>query len=70
MIKLMEFKFIHIYKYVYFTSLGLFNENVRTEFCMKTTALVTVYDRTWPAGDYCILKKARCPYGKFNTSKC
>ena len=30
---------------------------------MKTNSTVSSYDRRWPSGTYCILKKGHCPIG-------
>ncbi|XP_052220881.1 uncharacterized protein LOC127837669 [Dreissena polymorpha] len=39
------------------------NNNLRTEFCMKTQAHFTDFDVNWPSGTYCILKQGSCPPG-------
>ena len=43
---------------------GPYNRNDMTQnFCMKTEYTASVYDLHWPKGQYCILKKRKCPGG-------
>ncbi|XP_061177538.1 uncharacterized protein LOC133186319 [Saccostrea echinata] len=43
---------------------GTFNHGeIATYFCMKIKVTPTEYNRTWPSGNYCILKKGDCPAG-------
>lgn len=36
-------------------------------FCIKTMNENTEYERDWPKGSYCILKKGDCPQGLITT---
>ena len=50
--------------------LGSFKQNnIRTEFCTKQTAQTSAYEKDWPQGSYCILKKGSCPTGMVWTWK-
>ena len=39
-------------------------ENVRPYFCIKTQPGSSKFSLPWPKGEYCILKKGKCPSGK------
>lgn len=39
-------------------------------FCMKTTDENTEYERNWPSGNYCILKRGNCPQGSIRSNVC
>ena len=39
-------------------------ENVRPYFCIKTQQGSSKFSLPWPKGEYCILKKGKCPSGK------
>ena len=40
------------------------DNNIRTEFCMKTFQTTSSFDSNWPPGAYCILQYGgSCPYG-------
>ncbi|XP_052797721.1 uncharacterized protein LOC128229875 [Mya arenaria] len=39
------------------------DNNIRTDFCIKTISSTTTYDGLWPRGSYCLLKYRNCPNG-------
>ena len=39
-------------------------ENVQPFFCIKTQPGSSKFSLSWPKGEYCILKKGKCPSGK------
>ena len=43
-------------------------DNMVQGFCIKTQAQGTVYDMSWPRGQYCVFKKGACPTGLLKTS--
>ncbi|KAM7429490.1 hypothetical protein ABFA07_019668 [Porites harrisoni] len=40
-----------------------YKNNMYQNFCMKTKHTASVYNLPWPKGQYCILKKGKCPEG-------
>ena len=40
-----------------------YKNNMYQKFCMKTKHTASDYNLPWPKGQYCILKKGKCPGG-------
>ena len=47
-----------------------YKNDMYQKFCMKTKHTASDYNLPWPKGQYCILKKGKCPGGLCYLSVC